>query len=170
MHIEPPTPADKAAIEALLDDAFGTDRHQRAAYRLRCGQYPVPELTAVVRDQAHISATISFWPLSLVAADATLPALLLGPVAVAKAWRNAGLGNRLIRDHLEKAQQLGHGLIILIGDLAYYQRFGFTNMCTGKWHMPGQQDQARILARRLDPGLALPTVAEIRPAKSCLPS
>jgi predicted N-acetyltransferase YhbS len=35
-------------IEQLLDEAFGTDRHQRTAYRLREGVAALPDLSAML--------------------------------------------------------------------------------------------------------------------------
>ena len=40
-HLAPLDQADPAAVERLLDAAFGTDRHRRTAYRLREGVAPI---------------------------------------------------------------------------------------------------------------------------------
>ena len=163
MTIVPATPADRPAIEALLDDAFGTDRHSRAAYRLREGNHCIAGLGFIIRDAASLCASIEFWPVALayLADGARTPALLLGPIAVAAAYRGKGLGDAIIRHGIAAAEALGWRLIILVGDKPYYQRFGFDNVMTLAWRMPGPVDQQRVLAR-VGPGAGLlPEAADI---------
>jgi putative acetyltransferase len=52
-------------------------------------------------------------------------ALGLGPVAVRPALQRCGLGSALIRAALAEANAAGEELIFLVGDPAYYRRFGF---------------------------------------------
>jgi putative acetyltransferase len=53
------------------------------------------------------------------------PILLLGPIAVALEHRHQGVGSRLIEESFRLARERGHGAVILVGDPAYYHRFGF---------------------------------------------
>jgi predicted N-acetyltransferase YhbS len=46
----------------------------------------------------------------------------------------------------------GHGAILLVGDAAYYERFGFSSEKTGSLSMPGRYEQSRLLALELVPG------------------
>ncbi|HLU91873.1 MAG TPA: N-acetyltransferase [Pedomonas sp.] len=169
MHITRTTAADRPEIEQLLDAAFGSDRHARTAYRLRDGMTPVEELCFVARRaegdcRGHLCASIEFWPIevSCRSTGASLPALLLGPIAVAEACQGLGLGGQLIRLGLETAEKLGHPLVILVGDPEYYSRFGFSNAATGAWSLPGPFEQRRLMAHVSDPTLALPVAAEVR--------
>ncbi|MGI9402076.1 MAG: GNAT family N-acetyltransferase, partial [Rhizobiaceae bacterium] len=50
------------------------------------------------------------------------------------------------------ATKEGHKLIILVGDLPYYARFGFKIVEPGKITLPGPVDPARLLAAELAPG------------------
>jgi len=171
MHITQTTAADRPEIEQLLDAAFGLDRHNRTAYRLRDGATPIEELCFVARREdgdckGHLCASIEFWPIAVACrkTGATLPALLLGPIAVAEECRGLGLGGQLIRLGLETAEKLGHPLVILVGDPEYYSRFGFSNDATGAWSMPGPFEQRRLMARASDPALVLPAEADVRKA------
>lgn len=52
-------------------------------------------------------------------------ALGLGPIAVLPALQRAGTGSALIRTALAAATGAGEELVFLVGDPAYYPRFGF---------------------------------------------
>lgn len=171
MHISTTTVSDRPEIEQLLDTAFGLDRHNRTAYRLRDGATPVEQLCFVARRdegacRGHLCGSIEFWPIEVACLKTgeTLPALLLGPIAVAEECRGLGLGGQLIRLGLEAAETLGHHLVILVGDPEYYSRFGFSNEATGNWTMPGPFEQRRLMACVSDPALVLPVEATVRKA------
>src|SRR5689334_986175 len=55
--IEPEQPQDNAAIDALLDEAFGADRHRKQSYRYRHMTAPVGDLCLVVREDDRVVAT-----------------------------------------------------------------------------------------------------------------
>lgn len=40
-------------------------------------------------------------------------------------YRNKGVGSALIRDSFKLAKEMGYASVILVGDPAYYYRFGF---------------------------------------------
>ena len=137
-----PTPDDHAAIEALLDLAFGPHRHDKTSYRFREGIDPLPELSMIARDNGRLVATIAYWP--VVIGAAATPALLLGPVAVEPALRGLGIGVTLIRRTLAKACRDGHKLAVLVGDRDYYERFGFTMAEPHGIFMPNQPDRLMV--------------------------
>jgi predicted N-acetyltransferase YhbS len=165
MNITQTLPGHGPAIEAMLDDAFGADRHQRSAYRLRAGQQPVPGLNFVVTDGPVLCGSISLWPILL----ARTPALLLGPIAVAESCRGKGLGGALINRALDAAKAQDHDIVMLVGDQDYYGRFGFSNAATAAWQMPGPVDQARVLALSLH-GSTLPAACAIQPVRLAEPA
>ena len=49
----------------------------------------------------------------------------LGPIAVLPGFQRTGIGSRLIRAGLEHVRRLGFGFVVLLGDPAFYSRFGF---------------------------------------------
>lgn len=53
------------------------------------------------------------------------PVLALGPVGVLPERQGRGIGSRLIRAGLEEARSRGEAAVILLGDPAFYPRFGF---------------------------------------------
>jgi predicted N-acetyltransferase YhbS len=68
------------------------------------------------------------------------------------AWRNHGIGGRLMREAIRRARDSGEGAILLVGDAPYYGRFGFIADLTRGLRLPGPVDGARFLARELVPG------------------
>ncbi|MDA0342461.1 MAG: N-acetyltransferase [Proteobacteria bacterium] len=112
---------DRPAIDALLDQGFGPDRHSRTVYSLR-QTAPISDLGFIVRAGLDIAASLRFWPV-LIGADT--PALLLGPLVVAPEHRKLGLGKRLVIHGLEQVTTAGWQLCLVVGDAAYYTPFGF---------------------------------------------
>jgi len=143
--------ADSAEIEALLDACFGLARRTKTTYRLREGERPVAALCHVAREPSgRLIGANSFWDLKIGEADA--PALLLGPLAVAPDLQGQGVGRALMRHGIAMARNLGHKLVVLVGDEPYYARVGFRQVPQGQLLLPGPVDPARLLYLELVPG------------------
>lgn len=152
-EIELQGPDDLAAIEAINDRAFGPDRHQKTAYRLREGVSAVDDLGLVARQKGRVLGTIRFWPVLVQPESGPgTPALLLGPIAVDPELKGRGIGISLMKAGLERARVLGHKLVILVGDFEYYNRVGFARVPMGRMQMPGPVDYDRLLYLELVPG------------------
>jgi predicted N-acetyltransferase YhbS len=138
--------ADITAREGLLDEAYGASRFAKASERLREGRLPADGLSLVAVDHGRIVGTVRLWH---VTAGPGRAALLLGPLAVDPVHRNRGIGTALMRRAIARARLAGHRAIVLVGDAAYYSRFGFTAAPTGELWMPGRYDRDRLLALEL---------------------
>lgn len=139
-----------AAIEALLDRAFGANRQGRTAYRVRAGTDPIAGLSfAALRDDGRLAGTIQCWPVALACEDGTRrPLVMVGPVAVEPDWQQEGIGRDLMAAMLAAADAAGEDALMLIGDPEYYGRFfGFSADRTGDWQLPGPFERHRLLAR-----------------------
>jgi predicted N-acetyltransferase YhbS len=137
-------PADRPEIESLLDEVFGISRRLKTSYRLREGEMPVEGLSFTAREPGRgLVGAISFWRIFI--GDDGLPALLLGPLAVAPDRQGAGIGRALMKLGIERAGTLGATLIILVGDEPYYGRVGFRKVPDGQLLMPGPVDPDRLL-------------------------
>ena len=141
--------ADVAAREALLYEAYGAARFSKTSERLREGRGPATGLSLVAVDRHRLVGTVRLWD---VVASPAPNALLLGPLAVHPDYRNRGIGTALVRRAITRARLAGHGAILLVGDAAYYDRFGFSSALTGKLWMPGHYERDRLLALELKPG------------------
>jgi predicted N-acetyltransferase YhbS len=140
--------ADRAARERLLDEAFGQTRHDKTCERLRAGRLPAARLALVAYAGPRLIGTLRLWD---VRANAQ-PILLLGPLAVAASHRNCGIGARLIVEALARATQCGHRAVVLVGDAAYYGRFGFGAALTQRLDLPGPVERDRFLGLELVAG------------------
>jgi predicted N-acetyltransferase YhbS len=141
--------ADVTAREALLDEAYGAARFAKTSERLREGRLPASGLSLVAVDSRRLVGTVRLWN---IAAGPGCDALLLGPLAVHPDYRNRGIGTTLMRRAIARARLAGHAAILLIGDFAYYGRFGFSAASTGALWMPGRYERDRLLALELKPG------------------
>ncbi len=142
-------PQDVVPREALLDQAFGADRHNRTVYRLREGIAPVPALSHVALIDGEFAGSLRFWPIEV---DGAKKPILLGPLAVSPERRGQAIGIALVRNGLRVARKHGHDIVLVVGDPPYYQRFGF--LPAGSWNLtlPGPVDAARFQIRHLGRG------------------
>lgn len=154
-------------IEHLLDLAFGIDRRQRTAYRLREGVDPIPELSFAAIDDGALVGSIQCWPVQLRSRDGGIaPLILVGPVAVHPDRQRGGIGHTLMNGVLARADATDREPMMLVGDAIYYDRFfGFSARHTSGWSLPGPVDRDRLLAR-LRPGQTVPSDAILGPRRT----
>lgn len=153
LEFVPIATVDPAAVEALLDRAFGRDRHEKTAYRLRAGVAPIPELSLAAIEDGTLAGTIQCWPVEIAGDDGhILPLVLVGPVAVEPTRQRGGLGKELMHQALDAAVELDlDRAMMLVGDPEYYGRFwGFSADATAGWRLPGPVERHRLLARGPD--------------------
>jgi predicted N-acetyltransferase YhbS len=165
IDLVPLTDARPDDVEALLDAAFGAERRQRTAYRLRQRLAPIGALSLAARDEAgRLAGTVQCWPLVLTEpCGGRTPIVLIGPVAVRPGLQRLGLGRQMMEATLAAAGARGDERLMLIGDPEYYGRFfGFSAERTGGWALPGPVERHRLLARAA-PGIALPGTATLGP-------
>ncbi len=140
--------SDIAARESLLDASFGEGRHTRTCQRLRDGRAPAEGLAFSAVQHDRLIGTVRLWHVSA----GSVPALVLGPLAVAASCRSLGVGAALMHHALAAAKARGHNAVILRGDPAYYERFGFSAAKTGELALPGPFEPERLLATELREG------------------
>jgi predicted N-acetyltransferase YhbS len=150
IELVPLAEMDGQAIEVLLDRAFGADRRQRTAYRVRAGATPIPPLSFAALEGGALVGSIQCWPVALHAgAGEPYPLIMLGPVAVSPERQKSGIGQLLTARAIEEADALyPDEPLVLIGDPEYYGRFfGFSAQATAAWQVPGPVERHRLLAR-----------------------
>lgn len=147
--IRPEATSDLADIERLCANTFGPGRFARSAYRLREGARAVEALCFTAWLGPRLVGSIRFTSVRIGDADG---ALLLGPLAVDPEFAGQGCGRALIARGLETARDLGYRMVLLVGDLPYYEKFGFKIAPRGKIVLPGPADPSRILVAELAEG------------------
>ena len=148
-HIRLETDGDAEALSQLSAEAFGPGRFARSAYRVREGIPPVPGLSLVGWRGDRLVGGIRFTAISIGEEGG---ATLLGPLVVDPAEKGKGFGRALVEEGLVRAKAEGFALVLLIGDMPYYGRFGFSPVRPGQITLPGPVDPARLLAVELVPG------------------
>lgn len=144
----PECPAHDPQIEEINAEAFGPGRFVRAAYHIREGGPHERHLSFVA---IHDGAVIASVRMTRVAGGEGR-ALMLGPLAVKPAYKNIGIGRRLVKMVLEAAQKGGADAVILVGDEPYYGPLGFKRIPRGQVSMPRPVDLGRLLAVEIKPG------------------
>lgn len=76
--------------------------------------------------EGEVVGHILFSAVELERAHGRSEVLCLAPVAVLPEFRHRGIGSALIRQGLEHCRRAGHPAVLVLGDPAYYGRFGFT--------------------------------------------
>ncbi|WP_366655409.1 N-acetyltransferase [Fodinicurvata sp. EGI_FJ10296] len=147
--LAPESPDDHHAINLLLDQAFGRDRSQKTSYRYRDGIDPIAGLSMTAHNGDRLVGSIRYWPIRI-GADGH-PGLLLGPLAVANHSQGTGVGAALVFSTLETATAAGHEIVLLVGDLPYYSRFGFVPAAPHGIYMPDENPD-RLQLTALAPG------------------
>ncbi|SNS06592.1 putative acetyltransferase [Sphingomonas laterariae] len=118
MVCRPVAAGDHDAIADLLSAAFPGPEEARLTAQLRADGDIALEFVAV--SDGAILAYVGFSRM-----QAPFRAVGLAPVATAEAARKRGIADRLIRAALAVAQERGWEGAFVLGDPAYYGRFGF---------------------------------------------
>jgi putative acetyltransferase len=126
MQIRLERPADATTIHALTDAAFkgmpfSDNTEAKVIEALRAAGALTLSLVATQGDD--IVGHVAFSPVTINGAAGDFYGL--GPVSVWPDRQRAGIGQALIREGLRRLQSVGAGGCVLLGDPAYYARFGF---------------------------------------------
>jgi predicted N-acetyltransferase YhbS len=150
VFLAPERPADAPLADALIARAFGPGRYAKAAERLRQANHAIAELSFLAWVDGRGVGCVRLWPITV----GDVSALLLGPIAVDLDERSGGIGAALVRRACEAAKAVGHELVLLVGDEAYFGEFGFSAGPARGLRLPGPVDQNRVLVKGLVPGAA----------------
>jgi putative acetyltransferase len=115
------TPADYEAIAAVTTAAFGKRQEARLVEAVRASDRFVPELSLVAEAGAEIVGHVLLSYVDL--GDRRV--LELGPMSVSPANQRRGVGGKLVREALRRADERGEPLVLVLGHPSYYPRFGF---------------------------------------------
>jgi putative acetyltransferase len=126
------TPDDFDAVHAVTAAAFGRDDEAHLVRRIRVSEQYVPTLSFVAEDDGEINGHVMLSYVDLAGSQV----LELAPLSVAPSRQGEGVGSALARAALEAAERHGEPLVLLLGDPAYYSRFGFVLAAEHGIHPP----------------------------------
>jgi predicted N-acetyltransferase YhbS len=153
------TDGDAQVLSQLSAEAFGPGRFTRSAYRVREGVPPVKVLCLCGLLDERLVGGIRFTAIRIGESGG---AALLGPLVVDPAEKGKGYGKALVQEGLARARSEGFSLVLLVGDMSYYGRFGFQPVPAGQIILPGPVDPARLLALELVPGVLVATSGTVK--------
>jgi putative acetyltransferase len=110
--------ADRPAVRALIEAAFPTPAEARLVDQLRADGDA--EIALVAVDDEVVVGHVMFSRMT-----AEFGALGLAPVAVLPDRQRSGVGSLLVTRGLAWAEAGGWKIVFVLGDPAYYRRFGF---------------------------------------------
>jgi putative acetyltransferase len=152
--VRPEEAGDRAAIHDLVIAAFGQSAEADLIDRLRANGDTVLSLVACeAQSPERALGHILFSRLA-----APFRALTLAPLAVAPGRQRSGIGSRLVRDGLDLARAGGWQSVFVLGDPAFYRRFGFDAHLATRFRTP--YDGPHLMALML--AGAAPSAAPIR--------
>ncbi len=130
MIIRRETPEEFSQIYDLVKIAFQTakvsnGKEQDFVNHLRSSGNYIPELALVADENGKLIGHIMLTKTFIVNSGNKFGTLLLAPISVALDYRNKGVGSNLIKESFKLAKDMGYTSVFLVGDPAYYHRFGF---------------------------------------------
>lgn len=122
---------DHESVGALLRSAFASSAEAELVAALRASGDVVLSLVAertAPDGERRVVGHVLFSIVTLMARDGApiCRGLGLAPLAVAPRVQRRGVGSMLVRAGLDACRARGHGFVVVLGDPAYYARFGFT--------------------------------------------
>lgn len=128
MILRPERASDIDAIRQLTETAFKSAPHADGTEHLivdRLRAAGALALSLVAEAEGVVVGHVAFSPVSL--SDGSTDWYGLGPISVDPAHQGEGIGGKLINEGLERLKRLGAAGCVLLGDPAYYGRFGFVS-------------------------------------------
>ena len=143
------TADDVPDIRAVVHAAFGRTAEVDLVERLRRAN--ALTLSVVAITDGRIVGHVAFSPVSI---GGSHGALALAPVSVAQDCQRRGIGSALIRWSLEQVHQLGHRVVLVVGNAVYYSRFGFSTASQFGIKCPFSVPDEAFMVLELSPGAA----------------
>ena len=126
IEIRNETPADVRAIQAVTAAAFlnaphtSHTEHSIVNALRKAGQLVI---SLVADAEGTVVGHVAVSPVSI--SDGAAGWYGLGPISVAPEYQRRGIGSRLMREALRVLREQGAAGCVLLGEPAYYSRFGF---------------------------------------------
>jgi putative acetyltransferase len=116
--------ADYAAIRQVNQRAFGASVEADLVDFLRAANKVV--VSFVARRGEQVVGHIMFSPITVARVPDSFRGVGLAPMSVLPEYQKQGIASQLVRAGLAACRTSGYDLVVLIGHVGYYPRFGFT--------------------------------------------
>lgn len=113
---------DAAGIDSLLRRCFATAAEAELVQQLREDGLLTLGVVAT-DDEGQVLGYAAFSPVTLQGEDKQWVGL--APLAVDESVRGKGIGKQLVYEGLDTLNEFGYAAVVVLGDPAFYGRFGF---------------------------------------------
>ena len=161
MNIRLEQPQDWREVENLTREAFWNVYRPGCTEHYVLNQYRnspdfIPELDYVMEEDGRIIGHVMFSKAEIVLDDGThFPSWTFGPISIAPNYKRKGYGLKLLNYALEKAREMGVGLLCMEGNIDFYKHAGFDLASKLRIHYhdePRESEVPYFLAQELIPG------------------
>lgn len=144
--------ADRDAIRAVEQAAFGQPDEARLVDALVSDGDDAMELVAL--DGGRIVGHVLFSPLVVETPHRSFTVVALAPLAVDPAHQRKGVGRALVEEAHRRLKAAGETLSVVLGDPAYYGRFGYSHQRAAGFESDYQCEALQALAFAKDAPLS----------------
>ena len=160
MNIRLEQPKDYREVENLTREAFWNVYRPGCTEHYVLNQYRtnpdfIPELDLVMEEGDKIIGHVMFSKAEIILDDGTnFPSWTFGPISIHPDYKRKGYGLKLLQYALEKAKEMGIGLLQMEGNIEFYSHAGFDLASKLKIHYhaePRDSEVPYFLAQELIP-------------------
>ncbi|WP_125572016.1 GNAT family N-acetyltransferase [Lacticaseibacillus songhuajiangensis] len=158
MNIMPVKASEYTQTQELVRRAFAESAHTdgdeyQLIARLRAEPDYLPQFDVVAKDErGTIIGHAMLSQIAIVDGDKHTSALALAPLAVAPSQQGQGVGSALVNYLTAAATRAGYRAISILGDPAYYGRFGYVPASQFDVHASFEVPDAYYMLKQLRPG------------------
>ena len=161
MNIRLEQPKDYREVENLTREAFWNVYRPGCTEHYVLNQYRtnpefIPELDLVMEENDQIIGHVMFSKAEIILDDGThFPSWTFGPISIHPDYKRKGYGLKLLQYALDKAREMGIGLLQMEGNIEFYKHAGFDLASKMKIHYHAEPKDAEVpyfLAQELIPG------------------
>ncbi len=125
MRLRDTTQADLPAVLRVQREAFGQEGEAELTRAILADPTAAPVLSLLAEEDGEALGHVLFSRARLAEPESGCRAAILAPLAVVPKAQGQGVGGRLVRAGLDRLCEDGVDLVFVLGDPAYYSRFGF---------------------------------------------
>ena len=161
MNIRLEKPEDYREVEELTREAFwnvyapGCVEHF-VLHHYRSNPDFITELDFVLEEDGRIIGHVMYSKAEIILEDgSTMPAWTFGPISIHPDWKRKGYGLKLLNYSIEKARDMGIGVLCMEGNIEFYKHAGFVLASSLNIHYHAEPKESEVpyfLAQELIPG------------------
>lgn len=152
---------DYREVEELTREAFWNVYRPGCVEHYVLNQYRtnpdfIPELDFVLEEDGKIIGHVMYSKADIILEDGnSFPAWTFGPISIHPDYKRKGYGLKLLQYSLEKAKEMGIGVLCMEGNIDFYKHAGFVLASSLNIHYHGEPKESEVpyfLAQELIPG------------------